>query len=167
VQLVSQTAAGSTWEVIGNATYAVNGDYTVAVSVNDKTGCEVQTTHTSFHVTDDPLNATTSAVSGQGPDGASTNSSSNALPQFVTSPTATVAQSSVLLVPIVATDANSALSQLEWQQFSGFVGLGGSAAGATGTPDGGTIAWSNSGIWDSLDSENLDSWREMGQRIPN
>ena len=50
VQLVSQTATGSTWEVVGNATYANAGIATPTVTVTDATGSSVQTSHVSFDV---------------------------------------------------------------------------------------------------------------------
>jgi hypothetical protein len=61
VQLVSQTASGSTWEVVGNATYAEAGSYTVTVAVNDTTGSSVVTDNTTISVADALLTDTTAS----------------------------------------------------------------------------------------------------------
>src|SRR5579872_551598 len=50
VQMVSQSATSSTWEVVGNATYAVKGNYKVAVTVSDGQGSTVQTSNESVAV---------------------------------------------------------------------------------------------------------------------
>jgi hypothetical protein len=50
VQLVSQSSTGSTWEVVGNATYANAGNFTPTVTVTDATGSSVQTANTQFNV---------------------------------------------------------------------------------------------------------------------
>ena len=50
VQLVSQTASGSTWKVVGNATYAFGGNATPTVTITDATGNSVQTNKVTFHV---------------------------------------------------------------------------------------------------------------------
>ena len=71
LQQVSQGTSNSTWEVVGNATYAETGNYTVKVTVNDADGNSVQTGNSSFHVTDAPLSdatpfSTVNAVEGSG-----------------------------------------------------------------------------------------------------
>jgi hypothetical protein len=50
VQMVSQSATGSTWEVVGNATYAVRGNFHVGVTVNDNSGDSVQTSNLTIAV---------------------------------------------------------------------------------------------------------------------
>ncbi len=50
VQMVSQTATGSTWEVIGNVTYAQAGNYTPSVSVTGPYGANLSANETSFDV---------------------------------------------------------------------------------------------------------------------
>ena len=70
--LVSQTATGSTWEVVGNATYTNAGVFNVTVTVTDATGSSVTTSNTSFAVSVpgilllDPSGAGALAVSGNG-----------------------------------------------------------------------------------------------------
>jgi hypothetical protein len=51
VQLVSRSTTYSTWEIVGNATYSANGQYSAAVTVSDGDGTSVQTGNTSFNVT--------------------------------------------------------------------------------------------------------------------
>ncbi len=51
VQLVSRSATGSTWQVIGSATYAKIGSYTPVVTVNDINGAVLQTAKTTFNIT--------------------------------------------------------------------------------------------------------------------
>ncbi len=50
VQLVSQSSTSSTWEVIGNATYATAGKHQVTVTVNDNAGNSVQTSNATIAV---------------------------------------------------------------------------------------------------------------------
>lgn len=55
VDLVSQSSGGSTWEVVGNATYASAGFYTPSISVIEKSygsglGYSLSMSNTSFHV---------------------------------------------------------------------------------------------------------------------
>lgn len=83
VQLVSRSATGSTWQVVGSATYAQSGDYTVATTVNDAIGNTIQTNQTGFRVADSSLtnttpNATFNAIEGQ-------NSGNSVLATFVDS----------------------------------------------------------------------------------
>ncbi len=59
VQLVSQSASNSTWQVVGSATYAEPGNYTVSVTVNDVDGSSVATNDTQVSVADAPLTDTT------------------------------------------------------------------------------------------------------------
>ena len=54
VQLVSRTAAGSTWQVVGSVTYARIGSFTPVVTVNDIDGAVLQTSKTTFKVTGYP-----------------------------------------------------------------------------------------------------------------
>ena len=50
LQLVSQTPTGSTWEVIGSATYATAGNYTPSVTVADAVGNNIQTSKVDLNV---------------------------------------------------------------------------------------------------------------------
>ncbi len=50
VQLVSQSASGSTWQVVGSATYADNGYHAIAVTVSDPNANVVSTSNTSISV---------------------------------------------------------------------------------------------------------------------
>jgi hypothetical protein len=61
VQLVSRTATLSNWKVVGSATYADAGKYTVAVTVTDVHGSAVETNKTGFSVADAALTDTTQA----------------------------------------------------------------------------------------------------------
>src|SRR5206468_3910933 len=58
VELVSRSATESTWQVVGNATYAETGNYLLSIKVDDVDGSSVQTS-LSVHVTDAPLTDTT------------------------------------------------------------------------------------------------------------
>src|SRR5262249_39726199 len=50
VALVSRTSTASNWQVVGNATYASAGNFTVNVSVNDADGSSAATNKTTFDV---------------------------------------------------------------------------------------------------------------------
>jgi hypothetical protein len=70
---VSQTAGLSTWEVVGSATYAEKGLYTVTVTVNDIDGTNTLTTrNTSINVADAHLTDTTTAGTVNATRGTST-----------------------------------------------------------------------------------------------
>jgi hypothetical protein len=62
VQLVSQSNGYSTWEVVGNATYAAAGNFTPTVAVNDADGESMQTASTTFNVVSDAVTATATPV---------------------------------------------------------------------------------------------------------
>jgi hypothetical protein len=51
IQFVSSANGVSTWNVVGHATYASAGTYTVSVNVKDVGGSTVSTTNTTFNVT--------------------------------------------------------------------------------------------------------------------
>jgi hypothetical protein len=71
VQLVSRTATTSNWQVVGTATYAEKGTFTVTVTVNDVDGSSVQTNKTSVSVADGALTDTTPAATLNSVEGAS------------------------------------------------------------------------------------------------
>ena len=76
VQLVSRSATVSTWQVVGSATYAEEGNYTATVTVNDADGAGVQTSNTTVSVAAAPsiLKDTTKATTDQAIEGNSTGS---------------------------------------------------------------------------------------------
>ncbi len=74
VQLVSTSAATSTWQVVGSATYAEKGSDTVSVTVTDADGASVTTANTTVNVADAPLTETTPATTTNETAGTSTGS---------------------------------------------------------------------------------------------
>ncbi len=69
VQLVSHSASGSIWNVVGNAIYAEPGTYTAVVTVSDASGNSVGTNKTSFNVADAALTDTTPVATIDGTEG--------------------------------------------------------------------------------------------------
>lgn len=59
VQFISQSATGSTWEVVGSAIYANAGNYRPIVTVTDKLGNTIQTSNVTVNVQPAPTAAPT------------------------------------------------------------------------------------------------------------
>lgn len=72
VSIVQPGGVGTTYQVLGSATYAEKGSYTVTVTVNDDDGSSVSTTNTSFAVADAPLTDTSATVNYSAVEGNST-----------------------------------------------------------------------------------------------
>ena len=72
VQLVSSTATDSTWQVVGSATYAETGSYSIAVTVVDAQNNTIDTSLLIASVADAPLTDVTTASTQNAVEGNST-----------------------------------------------------------------------------------------------
>ena len=67
IQLVSRSATASTWQVVGSATYASGGTFTVTVAVHDADGSSVTTSNTTASVAGNAAIILFACTSGKGP----------------------------------------------------------------------------------------------------